>query len=115
MLVLGQICMFRFLFRTISVFSLALSVMFLIIDATRSVGVSEIVWTPLADSWTQFFPGTLAGFSEWLSESIHPFLNDPVLVSLLNWPTFVLFAGLSALFYIIGYKRRPRAGSFLDR
>jgi len=106
--------MIRFLFRTIAVFSLALSVMFLIIDATRSVGVSKFVWTPLVDSWNRFFPDTLEGFATWLGTSVHPFLNDPVLASLLNWPTFALFAGLAALFYIIGYKRRRRSDYFLD-
>lgn len=106
--------MFRFIIRTISVFSLALSVMFLIVDATRSVGVSELVWTPLADSWAQFFPDTLTSFSNWLSTTVHPLLNDPLLATLLNFPTFAVFAGLAALFYIIGYKRRRRSDYFLD-
>ncbi len=107
--------MLRFIIRTFSVFCLALSVMFLIIDATRSVGVSELVWTTLAESWAQFFPDTLARFSTWLSTSVHPFLNEPILATLLNFPTFAVFAGLAALHYIIGYKRRRRSDYFLDR
>ncbi len=106
--------MLRFIIRTISVFSLALSVMFLIIDATRSVGVSEIILTPLVESWTQFFPNTLTSFSTWLNTAVHPSLNDPLLATLLNFPTFAVFAGLAALFYIIGYKRRRRSDYFLD-
>jgi hypothetical protein len=106
--------MLRFIIRTISVVCLALSVMFLIIDATRSVGVSALVWTPLSESWEQFFPETLADFSNWLSTTVHPILNDPLLASLLNFPTFAVFAGLAVLFYIIGYKRRRRSDYFLD-
>ncbi|MEM8540174.1 MAG: hypothetical protein AAGF25_04385 [Pseudomonadota bacterium] len=106
--------MLRFIIRTISVVCLALSVMFLIIDATRSVGVSELVWTPMAKSWGRFFPESLTSFSTWLSTTAHPLLNDPVLATLLNLPTFVVFAGLAALFYIIGYKRRRRSDYFLD-
>lgn len=106
--------MLRFIIRTISVFSLAVAVMFLIIDATRSVGVSEIVWTPFIETWSQFFPDTLTNFSDWLSTTVHPFLNDPLLATLLNLPTFAVFAGLSALFYIIGYKRRRRSDYFSD-
>lgn len=105
--------MFRFIFRTISVFCLAIAVMFVVIDATRSVGVSQIVWTPLAESWVQFLPNTLDAFSTWLAQRVHPILNDPILVTLLGWPTSVVFAGLSALFYLLGHKRRPRPGSML--
>lgn len=106
--------MLRFIIRSISVACLALSVMFFIIDATRSVGVSELVWTSLATSWVQFFPETLTNFSNWLSTSVHPFLNDPLLATLLKFPTFAVFAGLAVLFYIIGYKRRRRSDYFLD-
>ena len=107
--------MIRFIFRTISVFCLALAVMFLIIDATRSVGISEVVWTPLANSWERFVPNTLELSSQWLADTVHPFLNDPVLVTMLSWPTFAVFAGLAVLFYIIGHRRRRRTSVFPGR
>jgi hypothetical protein len=107
--------MFRFLIRFIAVICLAVSVMFLVLDATRSLGVSELVFTPLEVSWRQFFPETLDMFSLWLTQSVHPFLSDPILVTLLTVPTFAVFAASSAVFYVIGYRKRRHMDGLAKR
>jgi len=107
--------MFRFILRFIAVLCLAIAVMFIVLDATRSLGVSKLVLTPLEMSWREFFPDTLETFSSWLTQSVHPFLNDPILVTFLTLPTFAVFSVLSALFYVLAYKRKRHAAGFVKR
>ena len=104
--------MFRFLLRFFAVLCLAAAVMFAVVDATRSLGVSEVVFTPLEASWREFFPDTLDPFSTWFTQAVHPYLNDQVLATVLTFPTFAVFAVLSALFYVAGYRRKRHQTAF---
>ena len=97
--------MFRFLFRLIAVFSLAVAVIMSVIDATRSIAASAWVWTPLVESWEAFSPDTLAAAEEFTRDAMLPELWDPVAVTVLSAPGFAVFAALALLFYAIG--RRP--------
>jgi hypothetical protein len=103
--------MIRFLFRLLSVFSLATAVVMAVIDATRSIAADGWVMTPLAESWRAFSPDTLAAAEEFTRDAMLPELWDPVAVTVLSAPGFAVFAVLALLFYAIG--RRPeRRGRF---
>lgn len=104
--------MFRFLLRFMAVICLAVAVMFAVVDATRSLGVSKLVLTPLEVSWRQFFPDTLDPFSSWFAQAVHPYLNDQALATFLTLPTFAVFAILSALFYAAGYRKKRHLTAF---
>ena len=101
--------MFRFLFRLVAVFSLAVAVVMAVIDATRSIAASQWVTTPLAQSWESFSPETFSAAGEFLSDAIMPEAWDPVALSVLGLPGFAVFAVLALLFYAIG--RRPERRS----
>ncbi|MDZ7823027.1 MAG: hypothetical protein U5K75_02585, partial [Ahrensia sp.] len=73
--------MLRFLFKTMAVMCLAISVMFIIIDATRSLGASELVVTSLSESWTSFAPSSFALFDQWTNEDMPTFIRDTILAN----------------------------------
>lgn len=98
--------MLRFLFRTLGVLCLALAIMFAVIDATKSLGVSKLVLTPLKVSWEQFGPQTFTSTMQWLGQNTSPFVNTTILENILAWPTFIIFVGFALLFHFIGYKRQ---------
>ncbi|RST87753.1 hypothetical protein EJC49_03850 [Aquibium carbonis] len=97
--------MIRFFFRFLSVVSLAVAVILAVIDATRSIAASELVLTPLGTSWFAVSPETLNLAQAVVQRHVFPALWDPILVTILTLPGFVVFLALALLFYMIG--RRP--------
>ncbi len=105
------VAMFRFLFRLLSVFALAVAVVMAVIDATRSIAASAWVMTPLSQSWESLSPDTYAAAGEFLRDTMMPEAWDPVALTVLGLPGFAVFAAVALLFYIVG--RRPeRRGRF---
>jgi len=107
--------MIRFVFRSLAVFAFAIAVMFTVIDATRSIGISAPVVTPFSESFELAAPQMLEDLQAWLARSAPEFVSDMLLASLLALPTFVVFAALALLFWLIGRPPRPRGLQRLKR
>jgi hypothetical protein len=95
----------RFFFRFLAVVALAVAVILAVVDATRSIAASETVLTPLGTSWSAVSPGTLDLAQAVVQRYLLPALWDPVIVTVLAVPGFVVFLVLALLFFMIG--RRP--------
>jgi hypothetical protein len=102
--------MFRFLFRTFAVATLALAVIFAVLDAARSLSASKLVVTPLADVWSAASPQTMADAKIWVAHYIDAAAWDPVLVWVLECPVWAVLASLALLFYALGYRREGGFG-----
>lgn len=102
--------MIRYLLRLIAMIALALAVILAVVDATRTVAESQLVMTPLAQSWSDLSPQSIAGFRAWVEGTLHPAVWDPVLVAVLALPGFAVFGIIAFLFYALGRRpqRRPR-------
>ncbi|PZO82509.1 MAG: hypothetical protein DI629_01025 [Mesorhizobium amorphae] len=96
--------MVRFVFRLLGTISLAVAVIFAVLDATRSVAAGRLVMTPLGESWAQGWPDGLAGAEEWLAERLGAWAWNGA-EALLLLPGFALFGLLALLFLALG--RRP--------
>jgi len=107
--------MIRFLFRALAVLAFAVAVMFAVIDATRSIGISAAVVTPFAESFELAAPQLLEDLGAWLAANTPDFVSDVLLASLLALPTFMVFAALAFLFWLIGRPPRPRGLQRLKR
>lgn len=104
--------MIRFLFRLLSTIALAIAVVMAVLDATRTVAASALVLTPLAASWNAVSPGTMDAAGKLIAGKVHPLLWDPVMLSILALPGFVVFAALSLLLYAFGRKQIGRHGDY---
>ncbi|PZN55904.1 MAG: hypothetical protein DIU65_05665 [Proteobacteria bacterium] len=101
--------MIRFLFRFAAMIALAVAVIMGVLDTTRTVAASRLVLTPLKTSWNAVSPDTLAAAQGFVRGEIQPVVWDSVIDPILNQPGFAVFAGLSLLLYLIGYKRQRKA------
>ena len=104
--------MIRFVFRVLAMLSLAIAVIFAVLDATRSIAASELVATPLGTSWLQASPQTLEAARAWIAGTLAPQVWDPGAVFILSLPGFLIFAALSLIFYALGRRPSRRAGRF---
>jgi hypothetical protein len=102
--------MIRFIFRVLATLSLAVAVIMAVIDATRSIAASAWVLTPLAESWQAVSPDTFAAAAGFVRDATLPMLWDPVALTVLSLPGFVVFVVLALLFYLVG--RRPERRRF---
>ena len=102
--------MLRFVFRVLATVSLAVAVVMAVIDATRSIAASDWITTPLAESWQAVSLDTFEAAAKYTNEAMLPELWDPVAMSILALPGFVVFLVLALLFYLIG--RRPERRRF---
>lgn len=104
--------MFRFLFRLIALFLLALAVTYVIIDASRSIAAAGLVLTALETTLLQLIPNQLEQFAAWRETSLPPVINDVVLATALKAPTSLIAAIVSFLFYAISRKTGRSGGRF---
>ena len=106
--------MLKAIFRAISLVCLAAALVAGVLDVTRSIADSRIVFTPLYIDWARFSKDTLESLKITVEQSAHPFLWDPVLVTLFKSPTWAIFAILSILFGLLARRRRrPWQENFL--
>lgn len=97
--------MVHFLIRLLAYISLAISVMFAVIDATRSIGMSEFVYTRFGESFELVAPQLLINMQDWLALNAPVFVSEELVATVLQFPTFAVFAVLALMLYAIG--RQP--------
>ncbi len=84
--------------------ALAVAVIMAVIDTTRSVAASDIVMTPLVQSWQAVSPETLDQAQVVFGHYGLALLWDPVIAWILSLPGFAVFAALAFVFYAAGRK-----------
>ena len=105
--------MFRFLFRLMATFALAVAVIMAVLDVTRTIAASRLVLTPLGDSWLGVSPSTFQRVQFFIMDNAHPLVWNPVMVFILAQPGFVVFGVLAFLLYAIGHRPQRRIGHFV--
>ena len=95
------------LLRIIGIWFLLVAMVALTVDGTQSLATSDgWVATPLGQHWFQLHAASLNTFQAAVERHVHPYLWDPMLINLLQIPTWMLFGGLGLLIYWLGRKRR---------
>ena len=104
--------MLRFLFRMLGMVALAVTVIMLVVDATRTIAAGSLVVTPLIESWQAVSPGTLSALRALVQAGIHPALWDGIAQYILGLPGFALFAVFALVFSFLGRRPERRIGRF---
>ncbi len=102
-----------FLGRLIGWLLLAAALMSLGWDVVASLDANRIVINALGEQWFAFDRDTLTATQRFVQENI-PFLWDPVMMTLLRWPGWIVFALLGILFLLIFRKRRRKDRWFIQ-
>lgn len=94
--------MIRFLFRFLGLWLLASAFVALVIDGTRSVGVSRLVLTTTGEAWSVVHRSSLEWFKVYVESTLPPWAWDPVAVTFLFTPLWAVLGILGILFALIG-------------
>ena len=94
--------------RFLGVWLLLVAMVALTIDGTQSLASGEGQWilTPLGEHWFKLHAPSLNISQAAIERHVHPALWDPVIISLLQIPSWIFFGVLGLLFYWIGRRRR---------
>ena len=98
--------MFKALLRLLSMILLAVAVIMMVLDATRSIAAGALVMTPLGVSWATLSPESLGRFETMITSSLPSFVWNPLVLALLHLPGFAVAVLLSLFLAMAGHKRK---------
>ena len=101
--------MIRFLLRFLGLLCLALGFILLVYDGTKWIADQRWHVTKVSDLWISVQESSLAKV-EPLVDRIAPWLWDPVAVSVLNAPSWLVLFVLGSILLLLGRKKRPLIG-----
>lgn len=101
----------RLILRFAGTWLIALALVLLVIDGTKSLGASALMLTSLADLWTQLHPDSLVGVQAFFDSRFFEDLLDATLATLLGYPAFAVIGVPGIILALLG--RKPRRERFL--
>jgi hypothetical protein len=101
--------MIRFVLRFVGFVLLAAGFVFLVYDGTKSIAGNVLFITKLSQTWSDIHQASLFQLQPAIEQRI-PWLWDPVFVTLLDQPTWLVLGILGALFILLGRKKKRLIG-----
>ena len=98
--------MFTFLFRFLGLCFIAAATVALVADGARSIADGALVLTPLGKTWYSIDPPSLNLLQAGVERRVSPFLWDPVILSILQLPTWLPLLILGAALALLGARRQ---------
>jgi hypothetical protein len=100
--------MFRFLLRLLGVISLGAAFVLLVYDATRSIAADGFLYSNTAEAWSLLDAASLQQVQLFVQD--HAGLWEPLAVTVLDAPAFVVVGSVGAILILLGTKKsRPTA------
>jgi hypothetical protein len=100
--------MVRGLLRFIGFWFLAAALIAAVLDGARSIAMSHLVYTPVAEAWATLFPDSLAELGRLVVTDLgQPWLWTLATTWLLGAPVAVGLGLIGFLLVVAGRKRRP--------
>ena len=106
--------MIRFLLRFIGLLGLALGFVFLVYDGTKSIANRAIEMTTVERVWNELYAKGPQDVLRPLTAPIAGWLWDPVAVSFLRSPIWIVLAVAASFLMILGRKKKPLIGYARD-
>ena len=97
-----------FVFRFIGLCFVAIAFITLVVDGTKSIAASSLIFTPLGEGWFSLHPASLNLFQALIERYTFPFIWDSVILHIMLVPVWIVIAALGFLLMYIG-RRRLRA------
>jgi hypothetical protein len=102
--------MLRLGFRFAGFLAMAAAFVSLVIDGTRSIAGNTLTLTTLEQTAVAFFPTKFPLLEPAIQRNIHPFLWDPVLITLFRMPTWLVIGLLGLFLLAVTRKPAPKIG-----
>ena len=101
--------MIAFLVRSLGLVIFAAAFVAFVADGVKSLAADAIVVTPFGQTWAALHPQSLAAVQTLVRSRLHAYLWDPVMTTVLIWPTFSVGGVIGILLMLAGARRRrPR-------
>lgn len=102
--------MIRFLFRFVGLWILAAAFVFFVYDGTKSIAGNALYITKLGDTWNAVHSSSLQSLQPAIERQVAGWLWDPLALSILDAPTWLVFGVLGAVCILLGRKKKPLIG-----
>jgi hypothetical protein len=102
--------MIRSLFRLIGVVFLAAAFILLVYDGAKSIADSRLYIYKLSQLWTDVHASSLQAAQAKVQASLPAQVWDPVITTLLDQPSWLVFGIIGTLFILLGRRRKPLIG-----
>jgi len=102
--------MIRFLLRSLGLWILAAGFVFFVYDGTKSIAGNHLYITKLGDTRNAIHSTSLQLLQPAIERHVAVWLWDPVVLSVLTAPTWLVFAVLGAFLMLLGRKKKPLIG-----
>lgn len=96
----------RLILRVAGTWLIGLALVLFIIDGTKSLGANTLVYTSLAELWTQLHPPSLETVAGFFESRYFAELLDAALQAVLNYPAFAVFGVPGIALALAGRTRR---------
>ncbi|MHA6730185.1 hypothetical protein [Devosia sp. A369] len=96
----------RLILRVAGTWLIGLALVLFIIDGTKSLGANALVYTSLAELWTQLHPTSLEAMAGFFESRFFADLLDAALQAVLNYPAFAVFGVPGIVLALAGRARR---------
>ncbi len=102
--------MIRSLLRSIGVIFLAAGFILVMYDGARSIADSRLYIYKLGQLWTDVHATSLQSAQVKVQESLPAAVWDPVVTTVLDQPSWVIFGAIGIVLILLGRKRKPLIG-----
>ena len=102
--------MLRFLARFTGLWLLAGAFVSLVIDGNRSIAAGRLMLTAFGEAWFTMHPASLDAARNWIELHLPAWLWNPVILSVLLTPIWIVLAILGAVLVLVGRKRERTIG-----
>jgi hypothetical protein len=101
----------RLILRLLGTWLIALALVLLVIDGTKSLGANALVFSSLLDWWAQIHPQSLEAVKGFFDSRFFADLLDAALAAVLSYPAFAVVGLPGIMLALLG--RKPRRERFL--
>ena len=98
----------RLLLRVIGTVPIAIAVILLIIDGTKSLAANALVFTPLGETWTSLHAESLEALKQFFATRLFGPVLETAITALLNCPGWAVLGVPGLLLAWAGRSRRER-------
>lgn len=102
--------MIRFLFRFAGLWILAGGFIALVYDGTKSIAGNALFISQVGDTWSALHPNSLLLVQPAIERHVADWLWDPVMLRILNAPTFLVLGIIGSVLILIGRKKKKLIG-----
>jgi hypothetical protein len=93
---------------------LAAAFLLLIYDGTKSIAGKAIIMRPFGDLWNDIHSSSLQALKPAIERFVGGWLWDPVVISVLTAPTWLVLGAIGILMIVLGRKQKPLIGYARD-